>query len=409
MTIDIEKIREDFPILKKEIYDHPLVYLDNAATTQKPACVVDTITKGYYDCNANIHRGVHYLSQLATEAHEEARKTVQQFVHAKHSHEIVFTRGTTEAINLVAHSFGISQCQDGDEIIISQMEHHSNIVPWQLLQNTRKIKLRVIPFDEKGVLQIDKLEGLINERTKLISVAHVSNTLGTVNPIKEVIRIAHSHNIPVLVDAAQSVPHIRVDVQDLDCDFLAFSGHKIYGPTGIGILYGKEAWLEKIPPYQGGGEMIQKVTFEKTTFNELPFKFEAGTPDYIGSTALATALDYVNNIGIDNITAYEHSLVEYATEQLQQITGMRIIGEAPDKSGLISFLVGNIHPYDMGSILDKLGIAVRTGHHCAEPVMQAFGIDGTVRASFAIYNTKEEIDKLAAGIERIVKMFSRKK
>ncbi len=409
MTIDIEKIREDFPILKKEVYDHPLVYLDNAATTQKPACVVDTITRGYYDCNANIHRGVHYLSQLATEAHEEARKTVQHFVHAKHSHEIVFTRGTTEAINLVAHSFGLSQCQDGDEIIISQMEHHSNIVPWQLLQNIRKIKLRVIPFDEKGVLQIDKLTELINERTKLISVAHVSNTLGTVNPIKEVIRIAHNHNIPVLVDAAQSVPHIKVDVQDLDCDFLAFSGHKIYGPTGIGILYGKESWLEKIPPYQGGGEMIQKVTFEKTTFNELPFKFEAGTPDYIGSTALATALNYVANIGIDNITDYEHSLVEYATEQLQQITGMRIIGEASDKSGLISFLVGNIHPYDMGSILDKLGIAVRTGHHCAEPVMQAFGIDGTVRASFAIYNTKDEIDKLVEGIERIAKMFTRKK
>lgn len=409
MTIDIEKIREDFPILKKEVYDHPLVYLDNAATTQKPSCVVDTIVKGYYDCNANIHRGVHYLSQLATEAHEEARKTVQQFLNAKNSHEIVFTRGTTEAINLVAHSFGISQCQDGDEIIISQMEHHSNIVPWQLLQNVKKIKLRVIPFDEQGVLKIDELEKLINERTKLVSIAHVSNTLGTVNPVKEVIRIAHSHNIPVLVDAAQSVPHIKVDVQDLDCDFLAFSGHKIYGPTGIGILYGKEAWLEKIPPYQGGGEMIQKVTFEKTTFNELPFKFEAGTPDYIGSTALATALNYVTNIGIDNIAAHEHSLVEYATAQLKQIAGMRIIGEAPEKSGLISFLVGNIHPYDMGSILDKLGIAVRTGHHCAEPVMQAFGIDGTVRASFAIYNTKEEIDKLVAGIERVAKMFNRKK
>ncbi len=409
MTIDIEKIREDFPILKKEIYEHPLVYLDNAATTQKPSCVVDTITKGYYDCNANIHRGVHYLSQLATEAHEEARKTVQQFIHARHSHEIVFTRGTTEAINLVAHSFGISQCQDGDEIIISQMEHHSNIVPWQLLQNIRKIKLRVIPFDEKGVLQIDKITELINEHTRLISLTHVSNTLGTVNPVKEVIRIAHSHNIPVLIDAAQSVPHTKVDVQDLDCDFLAFSGHKIYGPTGIGILYGKEAWLEKIPPYQGGGEMIQKVTFEKTTFNELPFKFEAGTPDYIGSTALATALNYVNNIGINNIADYEHSLVEYATKQLQQIPGMHIIGEAPCKSGLISFLVGNIHPYDMGSILDKLGIAVRTGHHCAEPVMQAFGIDGTVRASFAIYNTKQEIDKLVEGIERISKMFTRKK
>lgn len=407
MTINIEKIREDFPILKKEVYRKPLVYFDNAATTQKPTCVVDTIVKGYYDCNANIHRGVHFLSQQATEAHEAARKTVQQFIHAQHAHEIVFTRGTTEAINLVAHSFGISQCSDGDEIIITQMEHHSNIVPWQLLQSIRNIRLRIIPFDEKGVLQVNQLESLINEKTKLIAVSHVSNALGTTNPIKEIVRIAHNHDIPVLVDGAQSTPHISIDVQDLDVDFFAFSGHKIYGPTGIGVLYGKEKWLEKIPPYQGGGEMIHKVTFEKTTFNELPFKFEAGTPDYIGSTALATALDYVSNIGIENIAQHEHELLHYATEKLSQIDGMRFIGEAASKSGLISFLVGNIHPYDLGTILDKLGIAVRTGHHCAEPVMQAFNIEGTVRASFAMYNTKEEIDILVAGIERATKMFRR--
>ena len=407
MTINIDKIREDFPILKKEVYRKPLVYFDNAATTQKPTCVVDTIVKGYYDCNANIHRGVHFLSQQATEAHEAARKTVQQFIHAQHAHEIVFTRGTTEAINLVAHSFGISQCSDDDEIIITQMEHHSNIVPWQLLQSIRNIRLRIIPFDEKGVLQVNQLESLINEKTKLIAVSHVSNALGTTNPIKEIARIAHNHDIPVLVDGAQSTPHISIDVQDLDVDFFAFSGHKIYGPTGIGVLYGKEKWLEKIPPYQGGGEMIHKVTFEKTTFNELPFKFEAGTPDYIGSTALATALDYVSNIGIENIAQHEHELLHYATEKLSQIDGMRFIGEAEAKSGLISFLVGNIHPYDLGTILDKLGIAVRTGHHCAEPVMQAFNIEGTVRASFAMYNTKEEIDILVAGIERAAKMFRR--
>lgn len=407
MAIDIEKIRQDFPILKKEIYGKHLVYLDNAATTQKPRCVVDTIVNGYYDCNANIHRGVHFLSQQATEAHESARKTVQQFIHAQHAHEIIFTRGTTEAINLVAHSFGISQCNDGDEIIISQMEHHSNIVPWQLLQQIRNIRLRVLPFDKKGVLQIGQLENLINEKTKLIAIAHVSNTLGSINPVKQIVQIAHSHNIPVLVDGAQSTPHTPIDVQDLDVDFFAFSGHKIYGPTGIGVLYGKEKWLEAIPPYQGGGEMIQKVSFEKTTFNELPFKFEAGTPDYIGSTALATALNYVSEIGIDNIAQYEHELLQYATNKLSQIEGIRFIGESEHKSGLISFLVGNIHPYDMGTILDKLGIAVRTGHHCAEPVMKAFDIEGTVRASFALYNTTEEIDILAAGIERVAKMFRR--
>ncbi len=408
MAINIEKIRADFPILKKEIYGKPLVYLDNAATTQKPKCVVDTIANAYYDCNANIHRGVHFLSQQATEAHEEARKTVQRFINAQHPHEIIFTRGTTEAINLVAHSFGLSQCNDGDEIIVSQMEHHSNIVPWQLLQSIKNIKLRVIPFDEKGVLKIDELEKLFSNKTKLVSVTQVSNTLGTVNPIKQIVQIAHSHNVPVLVDGAQSTPHTAVDVQDLDVDFFAFSGHKVYGPTGIGVLYGKEKWLDKLPPYQGGGEMIKNVSFEKTTFNELPFKFEAGTPDYIGSTALATALNYVSNIGINNIAQYEHELLQYATERMKQIEGMRFIGESENKSGLVSFLVGDIHPYDMGTILDKLGIAVRTGHHCAEPVMKAFEIEGTVRASFALYNTKEEIDILVAGIERAAKMFRRR-
>lgn len=409
MSIDIRKIREDFPILKKEVYGRPLVYFDNAATTQKPSCVVEMIEKGYYDCNANIHRGVHFLSQQATEAHENARKVVQRFINAAHPHEVIFTRGTTEAINLVAHSFGWGMCEPGDEIIVSQMEHHSNIVPWQLLGDVRGVKLRVIPFDEKGVLRMEEYEKLFSERTKLVSVTHVSNALGTVNPLKDIIRIAHERGVPVLMDGAQSVPHCKVDVQDLDVDFLAFSGHKVYGPTGIGVLYGKEKWLEKLPPYQGGGEMIKKVTFEKTTYNELPFKFEAGTPDYIGSTALAAALDYVSAIGIENIAAHEQELLSYATQRMMEIDGLRFIGEAPLKSGLVSFLVGNIHPYDMGSVLDKLGVAVRTGHHCAEPVMDAYGIEGTVRASFAIYNTKEEIDVLIAGIERVNRMFSRKK
>lgn len=408
MSFDINKIREDFPILKKEIYGKPLVYLDNAATTQKPLCVVEKISENYLNNNANIHRGVHFLSQVATEAHEAARETVRKFINAKHSREIVFTRGTTEAINLVASSFGRSQCKAGDEIIVSHMEHHSNIVPWQLLQEEKGIILKVIPFDENGVLQLDKLDELITEKTKLISIAHVSNTLGTVNPVAEIITKAHSHNIPVLVDGAQSVPHMPVDVQALDADFYVFSGHKIYGPTGIGILYGKEEWLERIPPYQGGGEMIQKVTFEKTTFNELPFKFEAGTPDYIGSTALAEALNYVSAIGMEEIAAHEQELVRYTLERLGEVEDIRFIGNAPKRSGLVSFLVGNIHPYDLGSIIDKLGIAVRTGHHCAEPVMAAFGIEGTVRASFGIYNTKEEIDILVAGVQRAAKMFRRK-
>ena len=405
MGLDINKIRQDFPILTKEIYKKPLVYLDNAATTQKPLCVIEKIKEGYCNCNANIHRGVHFLSQMATEAHEAARENVRSFINAASTREVIFTRGTTEAINLVASSFGDSQCSEGDEIIISQMEHHSNIVPWQLLQSRKGTVLKVIPFDENGILKVEELEKMITPKTKLVSVTHASNTLATVNPVKEIIRIAHAHNVPVLVDGAQSIPHFSVDVQDLDADFYVFSGHKVYGPTGIGVLYGKERWLDAIPPYQGGGEMIQKVTFEKTTFNELPFKFEAGTPDYIGSTALSAALDYVKGIGIKNIAEHEHELLEYARTRMAEIEGLRFIGNSPQRSGLVSFLVGSIHPYDMGSILDKLGIAVRTGHHCAEPVMQAFGIEGTVRASFAMYNTKEEIDTLVAGIERARKMF----
>lgn len=407
MGFNPEDIRADFPILQTKVYGKPLVYLDNAATTQKPRCVVDTICGNYYTQNANIHRGVHFLSQRATEAHEEARKTVQKFLNAKSAREIIFTRGTTEAVNLVASSFGKAFCKEGDEIVVSQMEHHSNIVPWQILQTDRGVSLKVIPFDEKGVLQVDKLNDLLTERTKLVAVAHVSNTLGTVNPVKEIVRMAHERGIPVLVDGAQSVPHMKVDVQDIDADFYVFSGHKIYGPTGMGALYGKEEWLDKLPPYQGGGEMIKNVSFEKTTFNELPFKFEAGTPDYIGSTALAEAIRYVEAIGMDNIARHEQALLKYATEKLSQIENIRFIGEAENKSGLVSFLVGDIHPYDLGAILDKLGIAVRTGHHCAEPVMKAFGIEGTVRASFGIYNTLEEIDILAAGVERAARMFRR--
>lgn len=408
--LDINNIRKDFPILTAEVNGKPLVYLDNAATTQKPQCVLDTIIKGYSNQNANIHRGVHFLSQIATEAHEAARITVQKFINAEKNHEIIFTRGTTEAINLVASSFVRSDMiNNGDEIIVSAMEHHSNIVPWQLQQSIKDIKLKVIPFDDKGVLDMESFKSMITEKTKLVSVTHCSNTLGTVNPIKEIIEIAHSHNIPVLIDGAQGVPHHKVDVQYLDADFYVFSGHKIYGPTGIGVLYGKEKWLEKLPPYQGGGEMIKNVSFELTTFNELPFKFEAGTPDYIGSTALASALDYVSNLGLDNIIAHENDLLAYATEKMKTIEDMRFIGESTNKSGLISFLVGTIHPYDMGTILDKLGIAVRTGHHCAEPVMHRFGIEGTVRASFALYNTRDEIDVLVAGIERAARMFRKKK
>ena len=404
--LNINQIRQDFPILSEKIYGKPLVYLDNAATTQKPRSVVEKIEEGYYKRNANIHRGVHFLSQEATEAHEAARETVRQFINAGSTNEIVFTRGTTEAINLVASSFG-ELCSAGDEIIISQMEHHSNIVPWQLLCHRKGTVLKVIPFDEKGELRLSELDKLISKKTKLIAVTQVSNALGTVNPVKKIIAKAQAHDIPVLIDGAQSVPHFKVDVQDLDADFFVFSGHKVYAPTGIGILYGKEKWLDKMPPYQGGGEMIEKVSFEKTTFNVLPFKFEAGTPDFIGSTALAEALRYVSTLGMDNIAAHEQELIAYTIKKLSTIENIRFIGEPKQRSGLVSFLVGDIHPYDMGSILDKLGIAVRTGHHCAQPVMDAFGIEGTARASFGLYNTLEEIDVLIAGIERVRKMFRR--
>ena len=402
---DIQKIREDFPILDREVYGKPLIYLDNGATTQKPRQVVEAITDEYYSVNANVHRGVHFLSQQATELHEASRETVRRFINARSSNEIVFTRGTTEIINLLASSFADSQMKEGDEVIVSVMEHHSNIVPWQLQAARKGIVLKVIPMNDRGELLLDEYEKLFSERTKLVSFAHVSNVLGTVNPAKEMIATAHAHGVPVLIDGAQSVPHMKVDVQDLDADFFAFSGHKIYGPTGVGVLYGKEEWLDKLPPYQGGGEMIQSVSFEKTTFNELPFKFEAGTPDYIGTTALAKALDYVSAIGMENIAAHEHELTLYAMQRLKEINGMRIFGEAEHKSSVISFLVGNIHHLDMGTLLDRLGIAVRTGHHCAQPLMIRMGIEGTVRASFGLYNTKEEIDMLAAGIERVSRMF----
>ena len=402
---DINKIREDFPILSREVYGKPLVYLDNGATTQKPRCVVEAITNEYYSVNANVHRGVHFLSQQATELHEASRETVRRFINARSTNEIIFTRGTTESINLLASSFADSQMQTGDEVIVSTMEHHSDIVPWQLQAAKKGIVIKVIPMNDKGELLQEEYKKLFSKKTKLVCVMHVSNVLGTVNPVKEMIAEAHAHGVPVLVDGAQSVPHMKVDVQDLDADFFAFSGHKVYGPTGVGVLYGKEEWLDKLPPYQGGGEMIQSVSFEKTTFNELPFKFEAGTPDYIGTTALAKALDYVSAIGMDQIEAHEQELTKYAMARLKQIEGMRIFGEADHKSSVISFLVGNIHHLDMGTLLDRLGIAVRTGHHCAQPLMIRLGIEGTVRASFGLYNTKEEIDVLAAGIERVSRMF----
>ena len=399
-------IRADFPILSEKIYNKDLIYFDNGATTQKPRCVVEKIEQGYYHYNANIHRGVHFLSQKATEAHEAARTTVAEFLHTTKREEIIFTRGTTEAINLVATSFGEAFCKEGDEIIVSVMEHHSNIVPWQMLCERKGLKLRVIPMNEHGELDIKAYCELFNNRTRIVSIAHVSNVLGTVNPVAEIIRLAHEQNIPVLVDGAQAVPHIPVNVVELDADFYVFSGHKIYGPTGIGVLYGKEKWLNQIPPYQGGGEMISSVTFEKTIYNELPFKFEAGTPDYIGSTALAEALRYVQNIGLDIIAAHEHELLTYCTQRLMEIEGMRIIGTAKEKSAVISFLVGSIHPYDIGMLLDKLGIAVRTGHHCAQPLIDSLGIPGTVRASFAFYNTKEEIDAFITALKRVVIMLS---
>ena len=402
---NIEQIRQDFPILKETVHKHPLVYLDNAATTQKPFSVIKKIEEGYTRQNANVHRGVHFLSQMATEAHEDARKTVQNFLGAEHSHEIIFTRGTTESINLVAYSFGETFLKEGDEIIVSEMEHHSNIVPWQLLRTRKNITIKVIPFNEKGELDLSVFESLFSERTRLVAVNHVSNVLGTINPVKQIIETAHSHNVPVLIDGAQSVPHISVNVKDLDVDFYVFSGHKIYGPTGMGVLYGKEKWLDAMVPYQGGGEMIAQVSFENTTFNELPYKFEAGTPDFIGSTALAEAIRYVQNIGMDEIAAYETYLLNYATEKLKNLGDIRIFGTSEHKSAVISMQVGNIHHYDIGTLLDKLGIALRTGHHCAQPIMKHFGIEGTLRASFALYNTTEEIDALIAGIQRVKQLF----
>lgn len=405
MIYDIDAIRADFPILGRQVYGKPLVYLDNGATTQKPRTVVDAITEEYYSVNANVHRGVHFLSQEATKLHEASRERVRSFINAASASEIIFTRGTTEALNLLASSFGEAFLHEGDEVIVSTMEHHSNIVPWQLLEQRKGIRLRVIPITDRGEICMDEYVKLFNERTRLVSVTHVSNVLGTVNPIGEMIRIAHEHNVPFAVDGAQGVPHIKVDVQALDADFYAFSAHKIYGPTGIGVLYGKEQWLDRMPPYQGGGEMIQTVSFERTTFNELPYKFEAGTPDYIGTTAFARALDYVSALGIESIAAHEKALTDYALQRLREIPGMRIIGEADERGAVISFNVGDIHPSDLGTLLDRLGIAVRTGHHCAQPLMQRMGIPGTVRASFALYNTMAEVDALVAAVNRVRKMF----
>ena len=402
---NIQKVRDDFPILSRTVYDRPLVYLDNAATTQKPLCVLDAMRDEYLNVNANVHRGVHYLSQQATDLHEAARETVRRFINAPKTEEIIFTRGTTESINLVVSSFCEEFMGEGDEVIVSVMEHHSNIVPWQLQAAKRGIALKVIPIDDSGNLLMDEYEKLFSDRTKIVSVAHVSNTLGTVNPVKDIVRIAHEHGVPVMVDGAQSTPHFKVDVQDLDCDFVAFSGHKIYGPTGVGVLYGKEEWLDRLPPYQGGGEMIESVSFERTVFERLPFKFEAGTPDYVATHGLATALNYVSALGMDNIAAHERELTAYCMEQMQTIPGIRLFGTTPDKDAVVSFLVGDIHHLDMGTLLDRLGIAVRTGHHCAQPVMDRLGVQGVVRASFALYNTKEEIDALVSGVKRVATRF----
>lgn len=402
---DINKVRADFPILSREVYNRPLVYLDNAATTQKPLCVLDAMREEYLNVNANVHRGVHYLSQRATDLHEAARERVRNFLNAEKTEEIIFTRGTTESINLVAASFCEEFMHEGDEVIVSAMEHHSNIVPWQLQAAKRGIAIKVVPMNEKGELLLDEYEALFSERTRIVSVAHVSNVLGTVNPVKEMVRIAHEHGVPVLVDGAQSAPHTAIDVRDLDCDFFAFSGHKIYGPTGIGVLYGKESWLDRMPPYQGGGEMIESVSFERTVFEKLPFKFEAGTPDYVATHGLATALDYVTELGMDNIARHERELTEYCVRWMKEIPGMRLFGTAGDKDAVVSFLVGDIHHLDMGTLLDRLGIAVRTGHHCAQPVMQRFGVQGMVRASFALYTTNDEIDALVEGIRRVSQMF----
>ena len=400
-----QQIRSDFPILARTVYDRPLVYLDNAATTQKPLCVLDAMRDEYLNVNANVHRGVHYLSQQATDLHEAARETVRRFINARSTSEIIFTRGTTESMNLVASSFSDAFMAEGDEVIVSVMEHHSNIVPWQLQAAKKGIAIRVIPMTDRGELDMEAYQALFTDRTRLVSVTHVSNVLGTVNPVEDIIRIAHEHDVPVLIDGAQSTPHFAVDMQAMDCDFFAFSGHKIYGPTGIGVLYGKEEWLDRMPPYQGGGEMIERVSFEKTTFERLPFKFEAGTPDYVATVGLAKALDYVSGIGMEQIHAYESALTHYCMEQLREIEGMRLFGEADGKDAVVSFLMRDIHHLDMGTLLDRLGIAVRTGHHCAEPLMTRLGIQGTVRASFALYNTRDEVDALVAGIRRVSEMF----
>ena len=412
MDYDLNKIRKDFPILSRTVYDRPLVYLDNAATTQKPLCVLDKMREEYLNVNANVHRGVHWLSQQATELHEGARETVRKFINAKSVNEIVFTRGTTEGLNLIASSFCEAFMQEGDEVIVSTVEHHSNIVPWQLQQPRKGIVLKVIPMDDNGAMDLQAFEKMISQKTKIVSISHVSNVLGTINPVEEVIRIAHEHNIPVVVDGAQSTPHFKVDMQQLDCDFFVFSGHKVYGPTGIGVLYGKEAWLDKLPPYQGGGEMIEHVSFEKSTFERPPLKFEAGTPDYIATTGLATALDYVSALGMDAIQRHEEELTRYAISQLQMIEGMKLFGVPSHADvtrlhhdAVISFQLRDIHHMDMGTLLDRLGIAIRTGHHCAQPLMNRLGVLGTSRASFALYNTKEEIDALVAGIKRISTMF----
>ena len=412
MDYDLNKIRKDFPILSRMVYDRPLVYLDNAATTQKPLCVLDKMREEYLNVNANVHRGVHWLSQQATELHEGARETVRKFINAKSVNEIVFTRGTTEGLNLIASSFCEAFMQEGDEVIVSTVEHHSNIVPWQLQQPRKGIVLKVIPMDDNGAMDLQAFEKMISQKTKIVSISHVSNVLGTINPVEEVIRIAHEHNIPVVVDGAQSTPHFKVDMQQLNCDFFVFSGHKVYGPTGIGVLYGKEAWLDKLPPYQGGGEMIEHVSFEKSTFERPPLKFEAGTPDYIATTGLATALDYVSALGMDAIQRHEEELTRYAISQLQMIEGMKLFGVPSHADvtrlhhdAVISFQLRDIHHMDMGTLLDRLGIAIRTGHHCAQPLMNRLGVLGTSRASFALYNTKEEVDALVAGIKRISTMF----
>ena len=405
MSYNVEEIRQDFPILQREVYGRPLIDLDNAATTQKPRSVVEAISNEYFSTNANVHRGVHFLSQKATDLHEAARERVRQFINARSTAEVLFTRGTTESHNLVASSFGEAFLKEGDEVIVSVMEHHSDIVPWQLLRERKGIVIRVIPMDDSGRLDLEAYERLFSERTRLVCVAHVSNVLGTVNPVKQMAATAHAHGAYMLVDGAQSIPHFKVDVQDLDCDFLTFSGHKIYGPTGIGVLYGRESLLEKMPPYQGGGEMIARVTFEHTTYERLPYKFEAGTPDYVGTHALAAAIDYVEALGMDEIAAHERRLTQYAMERLGAIKDMHLYGTTPDKDAVVAFNVGNIHPLDLGTLLDRLGIAIRTGHHCAQPLMQRCGVEGMARASFALYNTMDEIDKLAEGIERVSKMF----